>query len=323
MANGQKRQRSETPSEQQTPSKRFAMIEAGVRMQERDLQASGSLSPEAREKRNRMIQAGLNSVPSTPSRHAPGSSHQTTDTRFRPAHPVGIERRNLFPPSMMQTPAKPVKVVSNKELDEEEAFWMSPETIPARVQAEASPRSGPSSAGYYPANIQSVPPRAGASRDAYHNSMPTPPRSSPPIEDLRAVSPSSMTQVSDLLRRSPDFESFHNKPTGREDYPTAHREPETPSHNRVAAMRGGSATPGPLTPSKSIDTVALRGILKGMIVLESLPDDVDKLKRKLRASELSDQKKQERIRRLEEELQSLQRKCEHLETTIASLETRR
>lgn len=127
-----------------------------------------------------------------------------------------------------------------------------------------------------------------------------------------------MTQVSELLRRSPDFEPPYNPPAVRGDHPTVYREPvsfslrtaaaklnyvqETPTHNRVAAIRGGSVTPGPLSPSKSIDTDALRDALKRMTDLESLPDDVDKLQRKLKAAELGGQRKQDKIRDLEEEL---------------------
>ena len=49
-----------------------------------------------------------------------------------------------------------------------------------------------------------------------------------------------------------------------------------------------------------MDTDAIRDSLKE---LQGLPDEVDRLKRKLKATEQGAQKKQERIRDLEEELQ--------------------
>lgn len=75
-----------------------------------------------------------------------------------------------------------------------------------------------------------------------------------------------------------------------------------PTHEHIAALRAGSVTPGPSTPSKSINTDALREILKHLPKLQDMPDEIDRLKRRLKAAEQGTQKKQERIDELETEL---------------------
>lgn len=217
---GQKRQRSETPGKPQTPNKRIAWIQVGLNERDEILSASASLSPEAREKRKRVIQAELNSAaaPNTPSCHAQGSSRQTVTMPARPTNPVGIERHSLFPTSARKTPRN---ALSNKEVDEETAFWTSTSRVTQPVSG-----SGFSSAGHHTGTSKNIGHNEaeGSSRTAYHNSMPTPPRSSPVIEDYFG-SPTSATQVSDLLRQSPDVDSSQEEPAIFGGYGRGQKEP--------------------------------------------------------------------------------------------------